>query len=301
MGLTRRLGIGATAVAFLATGALALPPSVPTATASGGGGAVPLPGDWEGTGAHGLPLSFSLARRHGRLVATSVALGAPLTCPATERDAEAVPLADVSYAGPGGGERSSPADLSGQIAQANVAHITGAFATRRSGTFSVQVTSDVGCGWPSGTLTWQVRKSRRVWIADRTWTARLSGPDITAGRIELKVAALGRVVQSFRSSFKCRTASSHGATHLTAAPAYEFIRPDGRFYSPLDGNTVKGHPTLWVGRFTAAGVLTGTLKIYDSCRRRLVTATFRGAKPRPHLAGPASPLARRPVPSRHGS
>lgn len=257
---------------------------------------MPLPGDWEGAGAHGLPLSFSLARLRGQLVATSIAVGAPLTCPATERDAEAVPLADVSYT-PSGAGGSSPADLSGQAGNGDIAHIAGEFATPRSGSFYVQVTGNVGCGWPSGTLTWQVRRARRLHIADRTWTAALNGPELVDGRVELKVAALGRVVQSFRSSFRCQTDSWRGTNRFALAPAYEFIRPDGRFYSPLHRNAVKHHPTLWAGRFTAAAVLTGTLRIYDSCTRRVVTATFHGAEPRPHSA---PPLAPRPVPSRDG-
>lgn len=246
-----------------------------TTAAASPGGAVPSAGNWEGVGADNLPLSFSLARRHRRLVATSIALGAPFICPATERDAETIPLSEVSYTGPGGAGGSSTAVLAGQAGHGDIARISGQFATSTSGTFSVQVKRDVGCGWQNGTLTWQVRRARRLRIADRTWTASLNGPDI-AGQVELTVAALGRVLASFRSSFTCQTATAEGTNQFAAAPAYEFIRPDGRFYSPLHGDAVKRHPTIWSGRFTAAGAVVGTLRIYDSCTRRLVSATFHG-------------------------
>jgi hypothetical protein len=104
----------------------------------------------------------------------------------------------------------------------------------------------------------------------------LSGPGIVAGRVKLEVAARGRVVRSVRISFTCQTRSAQTTSGFAAAPAYEFIRPDGRFYSPLNGNAVGRHPTTWAGRFTVAGVLGGTLSIHDPCTRRPVHATFRG-------------------------
>lgn len=267
---------------MLVASAIAVAVPLGAAPVFGAGGRVPLAGDWEGIGSHGVPLSFSLVRRHGRLVATSIALGAPLTCPAKERDAEAVPLTHVSYAGPGDGGGSSHAILSGQAEPGDIAHISGAFTARRSGTFTVQVNRDIGCGWPTGTLSWRVHRARRLRVADGTWTARLTASSIVQGEISLEVAAQGRVVQSFRSSFRCRTRSQQGTDRYATAPAYEFIRPDGHFYSPLNGNAVKHHPTLWAGRFTAAGALRGTLRIYDSCTRRLVDASFDAAVPSRH-------------------
>ena len=243
---------------------------------------VPLAGNWEGSGSHGLPLSFALVRRHGRLLATSIALGAPLTCPANERDAEVVPLSQVAYAGPGAEGGSSQALLSGLAERGDVANITGAFATRSSGLFSAQVKGSVGCGWPAGALSWRVHRVRRLRVADGTWIALLSGPTIVDGEVKLIVSAQGRVLESFRSSFTCRAASSAGSNRFAMAPAYEFIRPDGRFFSPLHGNAIKRHRTIWAGRFTADGHLRGTLSIYDSCTRRLVDATFTAAVPSRH-------------------
>lgn len=66
------------------------------------GSSIPVAGDWEGTGSDGIPLSFELVRRDGRIVATSIALGSPSSCPADARDSEAIPLQKVGYAGPGG-------------------------------------------------------------------------------------------------------------------------------------------------------------------------------------------------------
>ena len=172
---------------------------------------------------------------------------------------------------------SDPAGGSGLKRDTDVANITGAFTARGSGTFSVQVQSSIGCGWPSGTLRWRVHRGRRLRVADGTWTAPLTGRSIVRGEVRLAVSAGGRVVQSFRSSFRCRTSSSVGSDRFAMAPAYEFIRPDGRFYSPLNGNPVRHRPTLWAGRFTGTGALSGTLRIYDSCTRRLVDATFHGA------------------------
>lgn len=246
-------------------------------SSAGASSAIPQAGNWEGTGSHGLPLSFALARRHGQLVATAIALGAPFACPANERDTEAVPLSDVSYAGPGAGGGSVGAVLSGRVpGGAETAHVNGTFSTATSGTFSVQVKGSVGCGWPSGTLTWQVHREPRERVAAREWSAVLTSPGIVDGRVTLAVAAHGRVVQSFRSSFTCQTATAAGSEGFSASPAYEFIRPGGHFYSPLKGNSIKHHHTLWTGEFTPAGVLKGTLTIYDSCTKRLLSAQFEG-------------------------
>lgn len=270
MGLTKRwisVGVAAFFLGVLGTsGAGATPP-------------VPVAGNWEGTGAHGLPLSFSLARRHGRLVATSIALGAPLTCPANERDAEAVALSHLSYAGPGGasspGSGAASAVLSGQVpGHHGTAELSGEFASRRSGTFSIDVKNTVGCGWPSTTLTWQVHRARRVHLSDVSWTAALTGPGITAGTVTLTLSGHGRVIHSFHTSFSCVSDTVGGTGTFTAKPAYEFVRPDGSFYSPLHGNVYHGHRTTWSGWLTADGGLSGTLRIYDACTSGIVRAHF---------------------------
>jgi hypothetical protein len=108
----------------------------------------------------------------------------------------------------------------------------------------------------------------------------LTGPGITSGQIKLVVAAQGRVVLSFSSSYSCQSSSVSSSGGYAISPANEFIRPNGRFYSPIHGNPYHGHGTRWSGRFTAAGVLTGRLNIYDTCTRAFLHAQFRGARAR---------------------
>jgi hypothetical protein len=265
------------AMGAFASSAFASPRAFASSAASTSG-ATPLAGDWEGSGPHGLPLSFSLQRHHGQLVATSIVLGAPLTCPAIERDAEAVPLSGVAYAGPGAGASTvsgAQAVLSGQVpGLAETAELKGAFVTPRAGSFSIEVSNKVGCGWPSQTLKWQVYRAPRLHVSDGTWTASLSGPGITAGGVTIEVAGGGRVLQTFHTSFNCRSSTKRGHGRFTTTPAYEFIRPDGSFYSPLTGNPDHGRNTTWAGWFTAAGDLSGTIQIYDACTGGLVRAQF---------------------------
>jgi hypothetical protein len=237
-------------------------------------------GDWEGTGPHGVPLSFRLIRQSGRLVLTSLAAGSPATCPALARDAEAVPLAGVSYAGPGGAASVGssvlpPVALSGRIpATTQRVYLRGAFSSPSSGTLSIQIQKRLGCGWPDSTLTWTVHRSARRKVADGTWTGSLTNPGIINGNVRLSVSEQGRVVDSFTSFFTCLTDTQQGNTNFRAAPAFEFIRRDGSFYSPLTGTLLRGHNTTWSGRFSASGKLTGTLTIFDDCTNHLITARF---------------------------
>ena len=99
VGLVMILGALA-AAAGPAAGAVAA--SAAARTAAVAASAVPQAGDWEGTGPHGLPLSFELARHGGHIVATSLAVGYPASCPALARDTEGVPLTSPAYAGPAG-------------------------------------------------------------------------------------------------------------------------------------------------------------------------------------------------------
>jgi hypothetical protein len=263
---------------------LVLAASVSTASASGS--ATPLPGNWEGTGPHGVPLSFNLVRQGGHLVLTSLAAGSPATCPALPRDAEAVPLAGVSYAGPGGatgsGTANLPVTLSGRIpASAQRVFLRGAFVSPGAGTLSVPIQKKLSCGWPDGTLTWSVHRSPRRKITDGTWFGPLTAPGLINGNVRLSVSAQGRVVQSFTSFFTCLTDTQQGNTTFRSVPAFDFIRRDGSFYSPLTGTRLHGHTTTWSGRFTASGTLTGTLSIFDDCTNRVIRAKFAGRRTRP--------------------
>lgn len=259
---------------------------------------VPRTGDWEGVGAHRLPLSFELVRRHRRIAAGNITLGSPFWCPADERDAESVPLFATAYAGPGGprasgGSSKASAVLSGRVpGGSTTASLTGDFTSAQSGTFTLQVDRSVGCGWPAGSLTWQVHAAQRPRVPDGTWTATVSGPDITRGTVRLRVVGQGRVVNSVSASCRCQTATSVGSTSFKTSPAYEFIRPGGDFYSPQTGNTVGGHITTWSGRFSGGGALTGTLNIYDACTERPAHVTFVGGLSAQHsgrVRKPGSP------------
>jgi hypothetical protein len=259
--------------------------SVATASAASGG-AVPSTGSWEGNGPHGVPLSFKLVRRDGHLALTSLAVGSPATCPAVPRDAEAVPLADIGYAGPGGatGVGSSllpPVALSGRVpGTAQRISVRGAFGSRGSGSFSVQIQKKLGCGWPDSTLTWSVHRAHRREVADGTWAGPLTADGLINGNVRLSVAEEGRVLSSFTSFFTCLTDTQQGNTTFRAVPAFEFIRPDGSFYSPLTGSRLHGHNTTWSGRFSA-GKLTGALRIFDDCTNRVIRAKFTARRTKP--------------------
>jgi hypothetical protein len=249
---------------------------------------VPQAGDWEGTGPHGLPLSFELVRRGSHLLATSLAVGDPASCPAVARDSEAVPLEDPAYVGPGGASgtgalSSSPAAvLAGRIPQSGQrVSLGGSFSSGRSGSFSVQISKQLGCGWPAKTLTWAVHRAARRRVGDGTWSGPLTATGLINGNVRLVVGAQGRVVDSFTSFFTCLTDTQQGNTTFRAVPAYEFISPGGDFTSPLNGGSVGHHPTTWAGRFAASGQLTGHLTIFDDCTNQMIRANFTARRTKP--------------------
>lgn len=273
MGVTRKRIAACVALLGIAAVVTAAAAVVPVAGASS---PVPLAGNWEGRGPHGLPLSFALAQRHGHLVVTSIALGAPWACPATRRDAEAIPLSDVAYSGPGSSQGSAGgAVLSGRVpGRAHISVLRGEFTSPRTGTFSIRVKSTVGCGWPTENLTWQVRRAPRIHLVDGPRVAPLTAPGITAGRVRVFVAAEGRVVESIRTRFNCETDTETITGGFDLSPAYELIRPHGHFFSPLSRNSFDGHRALWSGRLSRGGALSGTVRIYDPCSGQVLDATF---------------------------
>ncbi len=277
-----RIRIGLVLI-FCLLGATAAGPVAVAAAAS----AVPQAGDWEGTGPHGLPLSFELVRHGGRLVAAGLAVGYPASCPAVARDAEGVPLDNPLYAGPDGPSTgafssSPPAVLAGQIPGAKQRiFLSGSFSTGRTGSFSIKTSKKIGCGWPAATLTWTVHRSARRPVADGTWTGPLTATGLINGNVRLVVGAHGRAIDSFTSFFTCVTDTQQGNTNFRVVPAYDFVRPGGGFYSPLNGGLVRGHATTWAGTFSSAGRLSGTLRIFDDCTNQLITAHFTGRRTKP--------------------
>jgi hypothetical protein len=251
-------------------------------------GAVPEAGDWEGTGPHGLPLSFELVHRSGHLVASALTAGYPASCPAVARDAEAVPLADPVYAGPGaqtgsgGFSSSSPAVLAGRMpGSKQQVYLSGSFSSGRSGSFSIKINKPVGCGWPNTTLTWRVHRAVRTPVADGTWTGPLTATGLINGNVRLVVGAQGRVVESFTSFFTCLTDTAQGNTTFRAVPVYDFVRPGGGFSSPVNGGRVHGHPTTWSGSFSGSKRLTGSVTIFDDCTNQMIKASFTGRRTKP--------------------
>jgi hypothetical protein len=264
------------ACAALLGAAAALSGMVAGGSAAGASQPVPLPGNWEGRGPHGLPLSFSLAQRNGHLVATSIALGAPWACPATKRDAEAIALSEVAYAGPGASQATTAgAVLSGRVpGRSHISVLKGEFSSPRSGILSIHVKCSVGCGWPTRNLTWQVRRAPRIHLADGHRVVALVAPGITAGKVRALVSGHGRVLQSISTTFNCETDTESITGGFQLSPAYEFIRPNGRFLSPLSRNTIDGHAALWSGRLSRDGALRGTVSIFNPCTGQVVNGTF---------------------------
>jgi hypothetical protein len=172
--------------------------------------------------------------------------------------------------------------LSGRIPRsARLAILRGRFSSADTGTFSVPIRKKLGCGWPDRTLTWSVHRAKRERIGDGTWTGPLTSPGLINGNVRLVVGARGRAVDSFTSFFTCITDTQQGNTNFRAVPAFEFIRPGGSFYSPLNGGLVRGHRTTWSGRFSPAGGLSGTLTIFDDCTGKLVSAHFSATRTKP--------------------
>jgi hypothetical protein len=171
--------------------------------------------------------------------------------------------------------------LSGRLPRSSqTAILAGSFSTSRTGTFSIQIKKRIGCGWPDRTLTWAVHRAARKRVGDGTWSGPLTANGLINGNVRLVVGEKGRVIDSFASFFTCLTYSEQGNTSFRAVPAFEFIRPGGSFYSPLDGGRVKGHRTTWAGRFSS-GAVTGTLVIFDDCTNQLIRAHFSARRTRP--------------------
>ena len=260
---------------------------LPASAGAAPGSVVPLAGNWEGNGPHGVPLSFTLVRDGAGIVATSLAVGDPASCPALGRDAEAVPLNHPVYAGPGG--RTSvgsgaqpPVSLSGQVpGGAQQVVVRGSFSGPGAGTLSVQIQKKIGCGWPDTTLTWTIHRATRRTVADGTWIGPLTASGLINANVRFVVGAQGRVIDSFTSFFTCITSTAQGNTTFRSSPAFDFIRTDGSFLSPLNSALLGRHRTRWAGRFSSRGTLSGSLTIFDDCTNHLITASFSARRTKP--------------------
>jgi hypothetical protein len=233
--------------------------------APGATGAVPRPvlGDWEGVGPHGLPLSFVLHKRHGRVVLSNLVVGLPLNCPSSPSPFVADAFKSAGYSGPGAQPRLrfrgwKPFDI--QISAFSPGHfpfvIFGRLWSSRHATLSAGLDRGVPkhCGWPSKKVTWDVRPRKRLAVLTGTWTGAVSVPN-GSGTVTAKVIAAGRIVDLFAVEITCTEGG--GGNFRSGPPAGEFITADGRFQGWGNGH--------WQGSFGADGTLSGTFVAGDYC------------------------------------
>lgn len=269
-GSQRLAGLARLVVMMLALG---LVPSAVAAVAT------PRAGDWEGTGPHGLPLSFDLVRRHGRLVASNLTVGYGLSCPAVSRDAETVPLTHPSYSGPGVGRTSagSFAVLSGRE-DGYALTVSGSFSSSRAGDFSLLTNGKLAC-WPK-VSHWTVHPAHRRAVADGVWRGTITGPGFTASSLDVTVASDGRVMNGLSGSLTCTEDGAPAALSFGSVPAYEFIHANGSFASPLHAQGIDGVDTAWSATFGAHRTMHGSITIVDQCTDSAAHLTLHATAPR---------------------
>ena len=253
----RSLGICAL-LALVAAGPLA---------ASTRGGSVPLPvlGDWEGVGPHGLPFSFELARVRGRIVIRDVTPGDPLYCAGRLAPTDAYSYPRATYIGPGAlpvvriNWRPNEIVIRIGMGAPFDSEWDGRLLGRRAATLSEPAPANEpkGCGWGSKRLTWRLAPAERVPVRPGLWSGTVTVPG-GSGTVTVLVMPSGRVVQLFKVSIECPAGG--GSFSVGPAKVGEFISADGNF---SDAN----RPSTFEGRFTSEGTLTGNLtgSLPESC------------------------------------
>ena len=231
----------------------------------------PALGNWEGRGAHGLPLSFRFVRSHGHVGVRDLVIGFGISCPATRSSAEAVAYR-AGYIGPG---RPSPflhtlgipangflIDLQGAM---TFGSLEGRLKARSRGTLRMSAPTDAPHCWPQKTDRWKIRHRKRHAVRDGSWTGTVSAQDSESitGTVTVGVSAHGRELDTFSLSYQCGPDGGGGG--ITTSPAYEFIDAGGGFAGPPDHQSVNGVPTTWSGRFGTDGVLNGTFSTANQC------------------------------------
>ncbi|TMK79412.1 MAG: hypothetical protein E6G45_03625 [Actinobacteria bacterium] len=224
----------------------------------------PALGNWEGVGPHGLPLTFVLASRHGRVVASHLAIGFPLNCPGKPTPIVAVAYRHASYGGPGAPPRVrinwKPGDIVIDAVNPGEFPLTlfGRLLAHRRAVLSMGVGPRVPrhCGWPRKLITWSVRPQARLAVAAGTWTGTVTVPEGT-GTVTVKVGAAGRIVDLFKVEITCDGGAGGGGGFGSGPPAEEFVSATGAFEG-------WGY-AHWRGRFGADGVLRGSFTASDQC------------------------------------
>ena len=231
----------------------------------------PALGNWEGRGAHALPLSFRFVRSHGHVGVRDLVIGYGVSCPAMRSIAEAVAYS-AGYIGPG---RPSPfldtfnipangflIDLQGAT---TFGTLEGRLKGRRRGTLWMSAPTDAPKCWPQKTDRWKISHRKRRAVRDGTWagSVSLAGAPSVTGTVTVGVSAHGRELDAFSLSYDCGPQGGGGG--ITTRPAYEFIDAVGRFAGPPDHESVNGIPTTWSGSFRTDGVLNGTFSTANMC------------------------------------
>jgi len=215
----------------------------------------PALGDWEGTGPHGLPLSFDLARQHRHLVVRDLAVGYPQLCPNELDPTSAVPFTHATYFG----SRKSVDITAHADSISTDVNLSGRLRGRRHLVLSMAAPSSEpkGC-WPKGSITYKLRPGTRPAITSGTWTGQLGGLQ----GFSLVVDPNQRVIDDIAFPRGCGGSSPPGA--LTAAHAFEFITASGSFVGAANF-TEGGVIPQWAGEFGPDGVLRGTFSQLNQC------------------------------------
>lgn len=227
---------------------------VPTAAAHAS--PAPVLGDWEGTGPEGLPLSFVLARVHGKVTISDMTIGNPLRCAGHLLPTDATPVPKAVYIGPGAppfvrlGWHSSEIWIETGTGLFGP-QVTGRLLSPRRAVLSELAPGNQppGCGWSQHRLTWHVSPAHRAAVTPGVWTGTVVAPGV-GGTVSVHVSPSGRIVELFRVELTCEAGGGHYQVGPDAQVG-EFISASGAFSDP-------GRPAAFQGSF-AAGTLTGTL------------------------------------------
>ncbi len=242
----------------------------------------PRLGDWEGTGPQGLRLSFEFGRRGNHVAVLDLALGLPTGCRSTgSRTWDAGTVPPIEYIAPGTalhgpiaplGPRQFEFIIPPSAKQPYPVVMNGTFSSARRGVVSVASPTRVGCahtGWPR-TLRFSLTAAHRVSVADGLWTGTVAGPPTgTTGTVMIRVIDGGRIETDFSTSYVCPPPTGGGGSfEIGPLPAVGYlIEANGSI------GAAQGTETAWSGRFTASGVLSGTL-LASECGSSAVHPTF---------------------------
>ena len=265
----RSLRIGA---ALAAAAALAAVATAPLAAARVRPPIRPVLGDWEGTGPHGLGLSFEFVRRGRHVVVLDYALGLPTGCRSTGGqtwDAEFIP--HIAYIPPGQvlhgpfpplGPTQFELIIAPSAKQPFPVIMDGRFSSPHRGVISIPSPTRFGCthtGWPR-TLRFSLAAAHRVPVADGTWTGTVAGPPAgTAGTVKIRVIDGGRIETDFSTSYSCPPPNAGiGSFEIGPLASVGYLIEANGSIGGAEGTEMQ-----WSGRFAASGLLSGKIIVSD--------------------------------------